>query len=305
MKHSPRIGISGWTYVPWRGTFYPADLVQKHELEFASRQVNSIEINGAFYSLPRPTSFEKWYDSVPKDFVFSVKAPRFITHIKRLNDVEEPICNFFASGLLKLKQKLGPILWQFPPNLKFDADRFETFLKLLPHDFKSAAKRARGFGPMLQERHFIPSARQKNFAVRHAVEVRHSSFMDPRFTSLLERYGVAAVLADSAGKYPEFTQSTSDFRYVRLHGARELYVGGYTPAALESWARKVRLWIRAGSVFVYFDNDVKVQAPFNAVELLTKVIKGYQPAQTMDAKSVRGLKTPGPRLVGNDRRWRR
>src|SRR3954463_13206545 len=138
-----RIGISGWTYGPWRGTFYPTDLAQKRELAYASRELNSIEINGSFYSLQRPTSYQKWYDETPDGFVFSVKAGRFITHMKKLKDVEAPLANFFASGLLALREKLGPFLWQLPPVLAYDTDRLERFFNLLPRDTAEAAKLAK------------------------------------------------------------------------------------------------------------------------------------------------------------------
>src|SRR4051812_11232870 len=138
-----RIGISGWNYGPWRGTFYPPDLAHRRELEYASRRLNSIEINGTFYSLQRPQSFRKWYDETPEGFVFSIKGGRFITHIKKLKDVEMPLANFLASGVLLLKEKLGPILWQFPPGFAFNAARFEAFFELLPRTTKAAAALAR------------------------------------------------------------------------------------------------------------------------------------------------------------------
>src|SRR5947209_18143595 len=139
-----RIGISGWTYAPWRGVFYPKDLVHRRELEYASRQLNSIEINGSFYSLQKPQSYRAWYAQTPDDFVFAIKGGRYITHMRRLRDIEEPLANFFASGILCLPQKLGPILWQFPPNFSFDAERFQTFFKLLPRDTQAAAELAKG-----------------------------------------------------------------------------------------------------------------------------------------------------------------
>ena len=305
MRRTPHIGISGWTYAPWRKSFYPAGLVQRHELEFAARQVNSIEINGAFYSLAKPASFAKWAAAVPDDFVFSVKAHRFITHIKKLHDVAEPVSNFFASGLLALGPKLGPVLWQFPPAMKFDAERFETFLKLLPHDAKAAARLARRHGAMMKGRTFIPPPRTRNFRIRHAVEVRHPSFQNPEFVKLCRDHGVAVVFADSGGKYPLFTLPTADFVYARLHGPAEMYVDGYDAPTLAAWAKKLKGWLKTRDVFVYFDNDVKVQAPYNAVDLLRRTIPGYAPEVPMDPANVAGLHTPGPRLTDDDPRWRR
>ncbi len=305
MKHVNRIGISGWTYVPWRKVFYPEDLPQRLELNFASRQVNSIEVNGAFYSLQRPESFLKWFAEVPDDFIFSVKANRFITHIKKLNQVEEPLANFFASGILALEHKLGPVLWQFPPAMKFDPARFETFLKLLPIDQKTATRLAKKHGAMVKGRSYFPPAKSKNYKIRHAVEVRHDSFASRDFVKLLKKYNVALVTADSAGKFPYFEEATADFAYVRLHGAVELYASGYTEPALKKWAQKIKSWSKTRDVYVYFDNDIKVQAPYNAVQLLKMLIKNYEPAVPMKSATFKDLKLPGPRLGGPDTRWRK
>ena len=305
MKHVPRVGISGWTYAPWRKTFYPAGLAQRRELEFASRQVNSIEINGAFYSLARPSSFEAWYAATPADFVFSVKAHRFITHIKKLNHVEEPIRNFLASGVLALKEKLGPILWQFPPMMKFNPDRFRVFLETLPHDVRAATRLARRHGAIVDGRAYLPGPRAPNHRLRHAVEVRHESFDDPDFFAMLTEHNVALVTADSGGKFPYFEKDTADFRYARLHGPAEMYASGYDKPGRAKWARKVKRWAAGGDVFVYFDNDVKVRAPYDAVDMLGRVIPGYAPAEPMDEAAARGLKTPGPRMTDDDPRWRR
>ena len=194
------IGISGWRYVPWRGEFYPKGLAQKRELQFASRAVNSIEINGSFYALQRPERYAQWYSETPDDFVFSVKAPRFITHVRRLREIEKPLANFFASGVLELKEKLGPILWQFPPNFKFDPERFEHFLSLLPHDTAAAAALARQHDSHLHGHASLKAWRKK--PLRHAVEVRNDTFIDPDFVRLLKRYNTALVIADTAGKWP-------------------------------------------------------------------------------------------------------
>ncbi|MEN5045996.1 DUF72 domain-containing protein [Pseudomonas koreensis] len=280
------IGISGWRYVPWRGDFYPKGLTQKRELQFASRAVNSIEINGSFYALQRPERYAQWYNETPDDFVFSVKAPRFITHVRRLREIEKPLANFFASGVLELKEKLGPILWQFPPNFKFDPERFEHFLSLLPHDTAAAAALARQHDSHLHGHASLKAWRKK--PLRHAVEVRNDTFIDPNFVRLLKRYNTALVIADTAGKWPYREDLTSDFVYLRLHGAEELYASGYTDAALNKWAERIDAWHHgrqpgdahliaprlmprartSREVFCYFDNDIKVRAPYDARSLL-------------------------------------
>ena len=189
----PWIGISGWTFPDWRGTFYPEELVQRRQLEFASRRLNSIEINGTFYSLQKPASFQNWYQQTPQDFVFAVKAPQFITHILRLKNVKEPLANFFASGLLCLKEKMGPILWQFPPNVMLKDDRFDKFLKLLPCDAKTAARMARGHGKKVEGRAYTKASGE--FRVRHAFEFRHKSFLNKDFLATLQAHNVAFVFA--------------------------------------------------------------------------------------------------------------
>jgi uncharacterized protein YecE (DUF72 family) len=265
-----RIGISGWTYGPWRGVFYPKDLPQKRELEYASRQFNSIEINGSFYSLQKPGSYDAWYDATPKDFVFSLKGGRFITHMRRLKDVEIPLANFFASGLLKLKEKLGPILWQLPPNFLFDEERFANFFPLLPGDTAAMARLASKHEAKLKGRTWAKA--DANRRVRHAIEVRHHSFNDKRFIALCRRHRIAIVVADTAGKWPLIEEFTSDFMYARLHGEEELYVSGYTDEALARWVKKIQGWRGTGrDVYVYFDNDVKVRSPADAMSLAARL----------------------------------
>ena len=278
-----RIGISGWRYGAWRKRFYPARLPHKRELEFASRQFNSIEINGSFYSLQDVSSWQRWYAETPEDFVFSVKGGRFITHMKKLKDIEKPLANFFAQGVLALKEKLGPILWQFPPVFAFNADRFEEFFRLLPKDMTSALKLARrrdkrmiGSSYLHLDNHIDPSR-----PLRHAVEIRHDSFRSPDFLKLLRTHDVALVVADTAGKWPLMEEVTSRFVYARLHGDTELYVSGYTPSALDQWARRVRSWQKKRlDSYVYFDNDVKVHAPFDAIQLARR-IGGYAPMHAL------------------------
>src|SRR5258706_3102933 len=270
MAAALRIGISGWTYTPWRGTFYPPDLTQKRELAFASRELNSIEINGSFYSLQRPSSYQKWYDDTPEGFVFSIKGSRFITHMKKLNGVETPLANFFACGMLALGEKLGPFLWQLPPVLAFDPDRLENFFALLPRDTKEAAKLAKKHDRRLEGR--VLTKTDKLRPLRHAMEVRHDSYKDPAFVKLLRKHDIALVVADTAGKWPQMEDVTSDFVYVRLPRDEQLYVSGYDDPSLENWAAKIRAWSaghdaasakltgppakprkRARDVYVYFD----------------------------------------------------
>ncbi|MGH8495372.1 MAG: DUF72 domain-containing protein [Gammaproteobacteria bacterium] len=287
MAHgSVRIGISGWRYEPWRGKFYPDGLPQRRELEYASRQLNTIELNGSFYSLQQPESYGEWYEQTPEDFVFAVKGSRYITHMKRLGDIEKPLANFFASGVLRLQEKLGPFLWQFPPNLSLDLDRFENFFKLLPRDTESAVKLAKGHDDKVKGRSWARTDADR--PIRHAVEIRNKSFKDERFISLLRTHDVALVVADTAGKWPYMEDVTADFIYARLHGDEKIYVSGYTDEALDDWAEKIRAWTsgkdapkadvfkaarkrQSRDVYVYFDNDVKVRAPVDARSLLDRL----------------------------------
>jgi len=286
-----RIGISGWRYPPWRGTFYPKDLPQRSELDYASKHVPVIELNGSFYSLQRPSSYEEWYGDTPDDFIFTIKAPRFITHIRRLREVETPIANFFASGLFNLREKLGPILWQFPPNFKYDHERMAHFLELLPHDTAAAAKVARRRDAWMKGRTKL--AIDANRVVRHAIEIRHDSFLDADFIELLKQHNVALVIAETARKWPMTGDVTADFIYMRLHGDKQLYRSGYSDAALDRWARRIRAWAKGSTprdvervvktgkppaagkphdVYCFFDNtDVKLRAPFDAQTLARKL----------------------------------
>ncbi|MEU4390706.1 DUF72 domain-containing protein [Kribbella sp. NPDC023855] len=263
-----RVGISGWRYVPWRKVFYPEGLPQRAELEYASRRLNSIELNGSFYSLQRPTSYQRWYDETPPGFVFSVKGPRFVTHMKKLADVEAPLANFFASGVLALADKLGPVLWQLPPTLGYDPDRLANFFKLLPRSTKAAAKVAKGHDGRMEGRSLLKCSVDQ--PLRHALEVRHPSYENEEFLELLREHDIAMVCADTAGKWPMMDSTTTDFGYVRLHGAEELYVSGYDDKSLDAWARRIRSWQR-DVVYVYFDNDVKVRAPFDAEALAERL----------------------------------
>jgi uncharacterized protein YecE (DUF72 family) len=270
-----RVGISGWRYAPWRGTFYPLGLPHRAELEYAAAHLPSIEINGSFYSLQRPQSYATWYAQTPDDFVFAVKGPRYITHMKRLRDVGIPLANFLASGVLNLKEKLGPILWQFPPRFKYDPARFESFLQLLPQDTQEAAAIARHRDAWLKDRSQLSTDARR--PMRHAVEIRDESFLQGSFVDLLRRYNVALVVAETARRWPMTEDITADFIYMRLHGDKELYRSGYSDKALERWAGRIAAWHKprgrkARDVYCYFDNtDVKLRAPVDAQTLMRKL----------------------------------
>ena len=267
-----RIGISGWRYAPWRGVFYPPALPQRCELEYAARLFPSIEINGSFYSLQSPSSWQAWYEATPGHFVFSVKGPRFITHILRLRGADTALANFYASGVLLLREKLGPMLWQFPPNFRYDRGRFDAFFRQLPRTFEEAAAVAERHDPdRMRGRNAWPGTRAPQ-RLRHAIEIRHPSFITPDFVDLLREHDIGLVVADTAGKWPLMHDVTSDFVYVRLHGDEVLYVSGYSEAALDDWSRRIRAHADAGrDVYCYFDNDVKVHAPFDAHALMRKL----------------------------------
>ncbi|MFL6588356.1 MAG: DUF72 domain-containing protein [Luteimonas sp.] len=280
-----RIGISGWRYAPWRGAFYPSDLRQRDELDYAASLFSTIEINGSFYSLQSPASWRAWRAAVPDGFVFAIKGPRFITHMKRLQDIDVPIANFFASGVLALGDRLGPVLWQLPPTLAFDAERLATFLSVLPRDTGQALALAwRRDVARMSGRSALPRLPER--ALRHAIEVRHPSFQHPRCVELLRQHGVGLVVSDSAGRHPVTEDVTADFVYIRLHGDTELYTSGYSDEALDRWAARIRRWAAGGEprdaqrsaprapvsqqgrdVYCYFDNDAKVHAPFDAQAL--------------------------------------
>lgn len=265
------VGMAGWVYPDWRGTFYPKGLAQKDELAYASTHVTSIELNGSFYSLQKPASWVKWRDQTPDDFVFSVKAPRFITHIRKLDDVHEPIANFFASGILALGPKLGSVMWQLPPSLAFDATLIERFLAQLPHTTSAAVSLAQERSARMTGKEHLETDAER--PVRHALEVRHHSFDTPAFTELLAKYGVAAVLGENAGKWPMLDVTTADFRYARLHADEVMRPGGvYDDAAIEEWGSRVQGWLDDGlDAYVYFDNDTKVRAPIDAMSLIERL----------------------------------
>ena len=258
-----RIGIGGWTYEPWRGTFYPDKLPQKGELAYASRQITSIEINGTFYGSQKPETFAKWRDETPDGFVFSLKAPRFATNRTVLADAGGTIARFFAGGVMELKDKLGPINWQLMPTKKFDPADFEAFLKLLPKEVEGRT-------------------------LRHVVEVRHDSFHTPDFVALVREHGVAvAIAAESA--YPQIADATAPFVYARIMGTRETAELGYSDAALDLWAARAKAWAsgaaadgldcveprradgKARDVYIYVISGHKVRNPAAAMALLRRL----------------------------------
>ncbi|WP_431096456.1 DUF72 domain-containing protein [Polaromonas aquatica] len=292
MKRSPiRIGISGWQYAGWRGVFYPPGLVQAHELAFASRAMQTIEINGSHYSLQRPGSYQRWHDDTPDDFVFSVKAPRYLTHILRLEGDAVPVAlaNFIASGVFNLRGKLGPLLWQFPPSMAFKPEVFESFLQLLPHDTEAAARFASQHHDSHVRHPCLETDRKRR--MRHAIEIRHPSFCTDEFVRMLRRYRAALVVSEAVADWPYVEDVTGDFVYLRLHGPETLYGGRYSDTALDRWAARISAWASGGEpedahhisnlrprvrstrdVYCYFDNDQKVRAPFDARRLTERLM---------------------------------
>ncbi len=261
-----RAGIGGWVFAPWRGVFSPEGLAQSRELAHASRQVTSIEINGTFYGAQKPTSFRKWYAETPEDFVFSVKGPRYATHRRALAEAGSSVERFFGSGVLELREKLGPILWQFPPTMQFDAANFSAFLELLPRE-------------------------REGRAIRHVLEVRHPSFAAPGFIDLLRRHGVALAFVDDKDR-PAIQDVTADFVYARLRRAEADEPTGYPRAALDAWVERARAWSEGGEAadaarhhpmgakkaardcFVYFINGAKLRAPAAAMAFLERLAHG-------------------------------
>lgn len=302
-----KVGISGWTYKPWRGVFFPKGLPQKHEMAYAARTFPSIEVNGTFYGQQRPEIFQRWHDGTPDDFVFAIKASRYITHIRRLRAAEQPLANFFAQGVLALGKKLGPFLWQLPPSYRFDPEALEAFLQLLPQDTDAAAKLARRHEPRMKGRVFLTPDKRR--PLRHAMEIRHESFRAEGFVKLLRRYKVGLVVADTV-EWPRLGDITADFVYARLHGSEQLYASGYSDDALDDWARRFRSWgksrsprdidrlsaakarVKVKDIFVYFDNDMKVRAPFDALKLAKrlKVNAGPPPLEDVVRKKIRDRK---------------
>ena len=261
-----RIGISGWRYPSWRGDWYPVGLPQRRELEFSAHRLNSVEINGSFYSLQRPASYLRWYDKTPPSFLFAVKGPRFITYMKRLTDVDGALANFFASGVLALRDKLGPVLWQLPERHDFNPGQLEHFFSLLPRTTSDALTLARRYDDRLDGRAWLDEQRDR--PIRYALEARHRGFATQDAAAVLRNHDIGFVVADTAGRWPQNREVTADIVYVRLHGADELYTSGYTTEQLTRWAADITAWQATGrDVFVYFDNDADGRAPFDAIQL--------------------------------------
>ncbi len=266
-----RAGIGGWTYAPWRGNFYPAGLPHSRELGYASRQLSAIEVNGTYYSTFKPPTFAKWRDETPDDFVFSLKANRFITHRRVLAESGESIERFVQSGISELGPKLGPLVWQFMPSKIFDAEDFGAFLELLPAEV---------------------DGRQ----LRHVLDVRHPSFMDPAYLKLARQHRCATVFCD-ADDFPSFADLTADFVYARLMRSEARLTSGYPPKALDRWAEDLQTWAAGGEpadlprleapakaskprdVFVFFINGAKERAPAAAMGLLQRL--GFEPTNTV------------------------
>ncbi|MGE0717579.1 MAG: DUF72 domain-containing protein [Alphaproteobacteria bacterium] len=309
-----RIGVSGWTYAPWRGHFYPPGLPQRCELAHAARTFRSLEINGTFYGLQKPDVFARWAEETPDDFVFAVKGSRYVTHMLRLKEVATPLANFIASGILRLGPKLGPILWQLPPSMPFDIERLDAFLSLLPHTTAAAAALAERHDDRLAGRAWTRTDADRS--LRHALEIRHASFRDPAFIALLRRRRVALVCADTV-EWPRLMDLTADFVYCRLHGDRELYRSRYSTKALDAWAARIAAWstgrgmkdgefagrgrgaARRREVFVYFDNTDKRHAPADAKRLEARVEKAEgRQAERAHARSARSQVSAGSRRSG-------
>ena len=244
-----RIGIGGWTFEPWRGPFYPEGLVQKRELEYASRKLTTIEINGTFYGSQKPATFVKWHDETPDDFVFSLKAPRFATNRRVLAEAGDSIDRFLASGVLELKNKLGPINWQLAPTKQFDADDIEAFLNLLPHKVDGRE-------------------------IRHALEVRHESFRDEAFVALARKHGVAIVMAGDS-KYPQIADVTAKFVYARIMGTSEQFAQGYDDKTLDLWTKRARDWA-AGDAPKGLETVGKPAAATTPRDVYLYVISGFK-----------------------------
>lgn len=258
-----RAGIGGWTYQPWEETFYPSDLPKKSQLSYASRQLTAIEINGTFYRLQKPEVFAKWRDDAPEDFMFSIKAPRYLTYRKVLSEANPSVPRFLASGLSSLGSKLGPILWQLPPSLHFNADDIGTFLEALPHTLD-------------------------DLPLRHVLEVRHETFMDAAYVELAKKYSVATVFAHT-DEFPNFADVTADFVYARLRKSEATEPTGYAKPDLQAWSERAKLWAEGGTpsdlpyvtnakpphkprdVFIFFISGAKERNPAAAKHLLTLI----------------------------------
>ena len=305
------IGVSGWRYTPWRGNFYPKGLAQHRELHYASRAFNSLEINGSFYSLQWPTSYAQWAEQTPEGFVFAVKGGRYLTHMLKLRNFETALANFFASGLFELGQKLGPILWQFPPTMRYHPEVFEEFFCALPRSTAEAMWIACAHDDRPKGRVCLEPL--DDIPLRHCVEVRHESFETPDFIAQLRRHNIAWVVADTPRPWPLFEDVTADFIYMRLHGSTELYHSRYTTEELVRWAALMRAWangddpvnarhisselapkVAGRDVYCYFDNTDKLHAPDNAHELMEMLAVRWPAVPAADASAGTTAAEPRP-----------
>lgn len=262
-KASIRTGTAGWVFEPWRGTFYPTGLVQKKELGYASRHLGAIEINATFRATQKPASFARWAAETPAGFRFSIKGPQLVTHIRRLRNCRPELANFFASGPLALGDRLGPFIWQLPPNLAFSPDQFGDFLALLPKDMAAYRTLAAEADPAKVEP-FLDGP--DGLAIRHAIEMRHPSFADPAVDALLRRHNVARVIADTLDN-PSWAR-TADFAYSRLQGPARDGASGYEDADIAALAARLGAWRDEGDdVYAFFVHEDKLHAPRNAMAL--------------------------------------
>jgi uncharacterized protein YecE (DUF72 family) len=300
------IGTSGFSYPHWRGRFYPPGWPHARELAYASSHFNSLEINRSFYSLLDPATCLTWYEQTPRGFKLAVKGSRFITHAKKLRDAETALANFFASGVLALDDKLGPIVWQLPDSLRFDEERISTFLELLPKTTAQAAALARTHDHRLRRGAYLTVKRSRR--LRHALEPRHESYLTPAFARIARRYGIALAISDSP-EWPYAEELTAGFMYLRLHGSQRKYASRYTDAELDRWAERIGRWHAGGEpedarrisrvaparrtgrdVYVYFDNDYRAYATEDAQRLAARLnLREAGPGRS----SPRALGTPG------------
>jgi uncharacterized protein YecE (DUF72 family) len=266
------IGTSGWRYSHWRGPFYPRGLPQRLELAHLARCFPTVEVNGTFYALTRPATCAAWRAAVPERFIFALKGSRFITHLLKLQRFEVPLANFFSSGILRLGAALGPVLWQLPPQLRFDAERARRFFGAVPRDVAAAERLARRHDRRTTGRAALTAPDGRQARLRHAVEVRHPSWLEDAALTTLRALDVSLVVADSAGRYPVSLVRTADFVYVRLHGSTALYASRYNDTEIAVWGERIVSWTKAGAdVYVYFDNDAQGNAPLDALRLQAKV----------------------------------
>jgi uncharacterized protein YecE (DUF72 family) len=303
-----RVGISGWEYDRWQGDFYPPELAKRRRLEYVTRMFETLEVNGTFYSLKSPPTFERWYETAPSNFAYALRGSRYITHTKRLRDPVAALANFFASGVLRLEDKLGPLLWQCPPNMDWEPRTFEAFCEALPRDARAAARIGSRHDDRVRGRTSLQVDANRN--LRHAFEIRDERMMNEDMIRSLRRHGHAFVVSDTAGKYPYAEDITAGFVYVRLHGTGQMYVGAYDDDDRRTWVRRIKLWAAARQhadapritawrpparkgrdVYVYFDNDAHGHAPFDALALAADLHVG---SDTADVATRDGQKLPPP-----------